>query len=528
MTNKVTPGLQLGEQPTDMAEALENAQPAEEVKQQRPTASEATDFDVLMGDVDMTTSLSEEAEDFNNELLKLLQKADSGFEMSRVPDRNLDVYAVTYKKTAILLLFSETFTSGSTFIPMTHPQLIGTPIKTVSGSGARVIDAWVVGKEDLDNIKKWAQILRNTLKAQVAPNRLMNINTFSRREFDTSHDLNDVEDAFRKLYPKEVLPRIDCGIVIYRNSNAGNNDGALRNIPGKMQPVAVVTAYTKFGVRDSHDAVLNNDTKRIVPVVTISGIMSPFMNNETLAMALPVAVEEFIRYNGWLRPYTKFGKKDLNLGCLIPNDKGVPGHVKDRNELDRMMQMFVTKPHLAIDIADGLPRIPGIASLVDGGQAIKDAICNFLNVDTENGKGELTLNKKLNEYIGVFGAGIDTRSVDFPGVMKSGPSDPAAYVGLLDMNPDPEKRIELIAKHFDDVRALYNCTTVVFNDKYLESLSASVAKTFRPVFERRMTISNDIGNLGLGGNEWGTTPIFQNDSMFGSNVFSAGSGLFSF
>ena len=150
-------------------------------------------------------------------------------------------------------------------------------------------------------------------------------------------------------------------------------------------PILAVGGYTKFvnvaGSQYAPQAI--GSQQNHYPIVTITSIASNVLTEGMITMALPLAADAFIKREGWLAPYSKFGKDDPNLGSLILGDDDKPFFIETRSQLDEFRMRYLQAPYLAVDVTDGRVRIPGIDNFVYDPRSIKTSVGNFLNLPPE-------------------------------------------------------------------------------------------------------------------------------------------------
>jgi hypothetical protein len=338
------------------------------------------------------------------------------------------------------------------------------------------------------------------------------IDSLRKGKFTISTNISEVRQAISKLNPKAQMPRTDIGLVLYSTEEVG-----VQNSPIKQtQIVLVVGGYTKMvstaGSPTSYG--IGASAPSFIPIVTITSILSQIMTSEMISLAIPLATEEFIRRAGWLKPYTRFDKKNpsMNLGHLILGDNGKPFFIENMTMLLEFARTHIGKPHLAIDVTDGVPRIPGIEGLRYGNDAVQRGIARFLNVDAKVTMGDMVSNRYL-EFIGeISSSGEDTRNIDYLTLIANGVTDMNILLRYLYISNEPQKRLELVSKSYE-VKSLYTNVCVVLDAAYIDAMSAKVAEKFRPLWENINAPENNIGSLGTGNGA-----NFQLSPVFGANT----------
>ena len=432
-----------------------------------------------------------------------------GVTVAHVPSRILEVYRVSTKDHTILLTFSESYNVPvDTLCPPTE-QIIEAAQYIRDSIGGTILNNIVVTPADYKEVSKMFTHITSVLKLSGGELGQITINSFAKGRFSISTNINDVRENIKKFNPKALMPRTDIGLVLYLTEEVGAPQGYGGQPVKRSTPILVIGGYTSFvsTAGTSNSYAIGNNAPGYLAIVKMTTIASPLMSTEMISLAIPLATEEFIRRNGWLKPYTKFGKKDPNLGSLIPDEKGKPFFIDNMTTLMDFATKNIAKPYLAIEVTDGYARIPGIEGLRYGTDAVQKGIANFLGVPESQTSGELVY-QRFCEYIGeITETGTDTREVDYINLIAAGASDLNMLLRYLYIPSEPHKRAELIARNYD-IKALYTNATIVLNADYVDNLSTAVAAKFRPLWEQNV-VENNIGVLGTGnGNNFSSGPAF--------------------
>jgi len=468
----------------------------------------ALNISELLNRVGRQSKRSEAGNKYVDELTSLL-KADLGddVEVNNVPDTILNMIAVTFNKTTFTLTFSETYTvPKDTCVPPTDQ--IGPASQYIHSTyGGSYLDNLVVTPADYGLVDKMALHIARCLRMRTGAIPDLTIANLQAGKFSISTNVRDVRDAVEKFNPKVVQPRVDGGIVLYINEEFGTNgQGGGMRVP---EPILVLGGYTNFvsAVNTPGAYNIGAQTPAFVSLVTITTILSPFMCPEMIALAIPLATEHFIRMNGWLAPYTKFGKKDPNLGALIADENDKPCFIENINELYGFVREHIQPPHISFDVTDGQARIPGIEGLRYDDTALQGAIGKFLGVQVTPQRDAMVI-ERFQEYTGEINGTTDSRSIDYLSLVASGVKDPNLLLRYLYVAAEPQTRASLISS-IADMETLYSNCRVVLNSQYVDWLSEAVAQNFRPLWENSNVPENVIGALGAGtGNQFKAGPAF--------------------
>jgi hypothetical protein len=463
----------------------------------------------ILSQIGRQSELSVEGVKFVESLTDVLTKEmGDKITVARVPDKLLDIYRVSDKTNSILMTFSETYSVPSdSFVPPTE-QIVPAAQLVKNTTGTSILNNIVITPNDYRDVGKWSAHIVSMMKLASGEIGHITINSLSKGKYSVSTNIGDVKEAIKRFNPKSTMPRTDIGLVLYANEEIGvaNNQGpAIR----QATPILVIGGYTSFvstaGAPNSY--ALGNNSPSFLAIATITSILSPIMTSEMISLAIPLATEEFIRLNGWLKPFTKFGKKDPNLGSLVPDEKGKPFFIEDMTTLMDFASKNIARPYLAVDVTDGYARIPGIEGLRYGTDSVQKGIARFLGITETQAAGDLVF-QRFPEYIGeIVENGADTREVDYINLVAAGANDLNTLLRYLYIPSEPHRRAELISKHYE-IKTLYSNVRVVLNAEYIDKLSSLVASGFRPLWEQSM-VENNIGALGTGqGNAFATGPSF--------------------
>jgi hypothetical protein len=447
-------------------------------------------------------------EALTEQLTKTLGK---NVEVVRIQDRIIEVWRVTYNKHTMLLTFSENYKSpADTHIPPTDQ--IGPAAKaTHDAVGGVIHNNIVVNPEDYAGVNTMATHIVDIFT--MANNSLgsITVDSFRTGRYSISTNLTEVRDVIRRFNPKAVMPRTDIGFVLYYTEDVPVAGAATIK---STEPILVVGAYTNFisSANSPNSYALGVNTPSFMSVVSITSILSPFPTPEMIALAIPLAAEEFIRRNGWLKPYTKFGQNDPNLGSLILDEgTGKPFFIENMNVLVDFVKNNISRPYLAIDVTDGHARIPGIESLRYGdsnaGSSVRKGVARLLGITEDKAAGNMVFQRFI-EYIGELANGDDSRNVDYINLVAAKYTDMNILLRYLYVGAEPQIRASIISKIYD-MKSLYTNARIVLDAQYVDYLSDAVVRHIRPMWDNANLPENNIGALGTGaGNEFRLGPVF--------------------
>lgn len=467
----------------------------------------------IVAQLGRSSELSSEANQYIESLTEALKKefGEDKVIVARIPDKLLDIYRVTYANNTIMLTFGETYiTPIDSHIPPTDQ--IGPAANVLRATvGGTLLNNIVITRNDYKEVSKMATHIINVFKFAIGTFGQITIDSLRKGRYTVSTNITEVRDAIKRFNPKSTMPRTDIGIVLYAKEEVGG----VGNQPGVTQstPILVIGAYTNIvsTAGTSASYTIGNNSPSFLPIVTITSILSQVMTPEIISIAIPLATDDFIRRNGWLRNYTKFSKKDANLGALTPDEKGKPYFIDNMSVLLEFYTKHLSRPFLAIDITDGYARIPGIEGLRYGTDIVQRGIAKFLNLNESEAAGEIVY-QRFCEYIGELENGTDSREVDYLNMVAKGVTDMNQLLRYLYIPSEPHHRAQLINKSCD-MKSLYTNVRVVLNPEYIDRISAYVATKFNPIWEN-CVVENNLGNLSInGGNQFAIGPTFGMGGM---------------
>lgn len=306
-------------------------------------------------------------------------------------------------------------------------------------------------------------------------------------KFKVTMNLGDVNTLMRSWYPLESMPRADIGLIVWTRVN--------KEVPvtagqeWDWEPVLTVSAYTQFIDRQtSHGYMFNsgmNAQPKITPRVTITNIQTSIGSPVMYGLAMLFAAEYFVKRNGWLLPYEKFGKDLPNLGALVPDAKGKPCMISNQAQLQEFLSNpnVLSAPTLAVDVCEGRPGLTpqfyllnntnGEAAgtqllrslakfMANDGQAVHEGILN---------SGPIVGQRDV-EYIGYVNGSKDSRVIDYLQLVVDGVSDLQSAVRFLYVTQEPQLKGQWI-KEFTDYISLFRNSSILLNPQVISQISCA-------------------------------------------------------
>lgn len=305
-------------------------------------------------------------------------------------------------------------------------------------------------------------------------------------QFKVTMNLSDVHKLQRAWYPLESLPRTDIGLIVWVKAKK-----ELPTIGGQdweWEPVLQVGGYTQFIDRQSaHGYMFNGgmNAPKITPRVTITSVQTSIGSPVMYGLALLFAAEYFVKRNGWLMPYEKFGKDMPNLGALVPDAKGKPCLISSQPQLQEFLNNpnVLAPPTLAVDITEGRPGLGPQMSLISnrsefglGGDILK-SVAKFMAHDGEEINQAILSARPLVgqrdvEYIGYVNGDQDSRMVDYLDLVAKGASDIPSIVRFLFIPQEPQLRGQWISELTDYI-SLFRNNTVLINPQVIAQMTTA-------------------------------------------------------
>lgn len=377
--------------------------------------------------------------------------------------------------------------------------------KILQKDGCSLMNNIIVVSQDYPHASKMARHLILSLENPAAAAFEASNKDVLTGRFKVTMNVGDVNTLSRAWYPLESLPRTDIGLILWakvaKDAHLGNNEW-------EWEPVMTITAYTQFVDRQSaHGYMFSNNAAqpKITPKITITSVQTSIASSRMYGLALLFAAEYFIKRNGWLVPYEKFGKDNPNLGSLIPDTKGKPFSITNAAQLQEFLSNpnVLAAPTLAVDVTEGRPCIAPQFDLLPGGsgRTITESLAKFFaNGGEEYYKpiieaGALSAQADI-EYVGYVNGDKDSRIVDYLKLVADGASDLASAMRFLYIAPEPHLKGQWISEIVDYV-SLFRNHSVLINPHVIGAISKAGLK---------LEVENDLqsphNNIGLYGDQY--------------------------
>lgn len=309
-----------------------------------------------------------------------------------------------------------------------------------------------------------------------------NIDTFTGKDsskgytFCITTNMMEVHDYVNANSPHSVPDRADIGFLVRLD---GPPHAKFRG-----DVLFAVTGYTKF-IPTSEFGSGNN---KILPVPTISSIVSRTPISGMVPIAITAAAEVFCKNLMWLEPYRSLSPDKPNLGYMLntnfegmkPNDP-----ILTAEHLNAAVGSMFENPLLALDVSEGRFNIPTVTSMAYCLGPIFRVMCRFFNethlvdgLDVDElediALSTMQAQRRYRTLTGLTykdGDLCDSRQIDF---MFLAPYYDKVNLptleGLRAETMEPEFRITQIRNFYEKTRSVYNTMTTIFADAGLAYL----------------------------------------------------------
>lgn len=424
------------------------------------------------------TTVGVEGRKFIEQLTGIVTDAEMHIE--RINERKFDVYAVCDKerKSAIILAFVENYISPEMYSPGVY---LGPVFQYLADNQIALVDHICITAEDYNAAEDFGPFIVQSLEGtdDEAP---ITLGEFKGGHYRVSNNLTQVKSFIDRYDPHAVSPRVDYGVVISVRL-ARRPEVAMANEESEFRELLCVGAYTRLYTTQTQSFGGNGGVTKYIPVATVTSITSALNSDQLIPLALSLASEEFINRHGWLAPYRQFGVNPLgNLGNLVPDDQGAPFEITSAEALGEFLDAVIAAPHLAIDIADGRARIPGIGSIVHQPERIAADTMRFLGIDPKEAVNyplQCPDLRPVSELIGsavVEGETKDSRYIDFLYLIKHG-IQRADITNMLYLQESIDhQHFSALSNFSPGVKPLYDNYTVFLNGALISLITQNLGQ----------------------------------------------------
>lgn len=388
------------------------------------------------------------------------------------------------EKYAAIILFSDAL--SMTQVDYTPYSMFVIPaLKSLGDLEGQVtlVSSYVLMNEDLTRASEMTGSLIMDLVPYVRKDLIeVNVQNLAQPgiEYIVDASVENAKMFENQVSPQSVRPRADIGFTVTmrlpqnRNMQIGN-----QQLMSDQRPFMAVGAYV-----DVIGPFIDPTTgaSKYQPLIRVTFIESLMPIFGSIALALPLILEYFVRQGLWKRPFMKFAAGTPNLGQLTPDpvkaDKlwFAPGIT----EMEAFLPMHTMPPMLCLDVVEGRHRISDLFMFQDPHYhpRIVDECMKFFNAPIPRFTGAVC--KVANvDYIGAYGQRggrmSDTRDVTYlDEVAKSGSLDEVTKKSLLNYMPRPQDRASVVSRLCNGFTSLYQCSTVLISAEFVSWIAACV------------------------------------------------------
>jgi hypothetical protein len=455
---------------------------------------QAQPLSFLMATYASAGALSQEASAYVDAIILELKKKDPKMNHKWINVRGLD--AVVFLSADNIygygIIFAEPMSSD---VKARVPIAWWNELQQFIGNGTNLLDALVVVKEDYKRAIPMANHVYRQLHGQTAGiMSAFNINSIRKQNqiFRVTDSLSEGLMHIDQLNPLASRPRTDMTVTL----EVASTDQRPPNGELQWERILTVGGYTRFVDYSRYMANMAMapgygqfgapaypqmpQSKRILPLVTITSVASELPSVNMLAFALPMAARAWLNNNGFIRPYLRFTKDGINIGNLvIDTTTDQPVFVESKQMLDQFVAEVLQPPALAMDVTLGRSRIIGTTLLKNDKLSVNRHFNGFFagNAMELERAAEFMIQNSFEEFIGLAGDGSDSRCVDYLTLLAN-KVDYHKCKDLLNISIDPtgtERGVQI--SQFDvQYRPLYYNQCHIFHNKYLEDLGNQFSK----------------------------------------------------
>jgi hypothetical protein len=467
----------------------------------------------------MSASLSAEARDYlknleleATELLSTLGGRPAKITITPVPCEKVPIMKISAdNKIHLLMAFTDTY-QPPIDAPFTPPsRFMAEAARDLINAGTHIATTLVVTPESYALRPKMVRFIVHAFLSQLNKQDFqISLEALKNDRYIVRTRVADVRKAIEEHYPVATIPPFDVGLAVYTNPTERNGTSHLLFAIG-AQTVFVSTSQTGMGYAGVPQAA--------TPITVITVMVEPAPSLSMTIFGLSLAADGFFSRQMWRDQFTDFRKGEPNIGNLIPDADGKPFHVGDAYTLQEFISTKLQHPPLlALDIADGAPRVCGMELIC--ANLVNQDIAQFLGRPIEELHTGISAGVHM-QYSGCFGDGTDTRAVTYLRLCAEDPTNVAAYIPLLVRNTNPEFTLRALAELYNNqtIVPLYSCNRTIINAAFLNLLASIVSPQLDLTWETDTSVINNAGRLPAG-----DVAAFGVAAMYGGGFGAANTG----
>lgn len=305
----------------------------------------------FFGESDLFLGLSPEGNKYVEELKGYSTNLGLGYKFETIKGDNIDCVLVLHSsgKYGVLLGFAETSPRNPEIPIVAYMEEVNDRVK--KKFNCMICNAIVVGYEEY--AKAWVMIsnISSLFKQQIGEGYQMTLRSYAGFKIAVNTAGTEaVATMFRKHYPHTVMPRMDVAatITLIPPNKSKTEEG---------RTIAVITGYTDFIGQQS--TAFNTRPTKFSPLFHME--MHSQATDPALFVFLMPAIDMFCRRNRWLNVYSEYGSEDINIGSLIPTERGgtIPWKATCPEERSEFLSDYMTaNPLPVLDVFAGKYQLP--------------------------------------------------------------------------------------------------------------------------------------------------------------------------
>lgn len=363
------------------------------------------------GEADIFLGLSPEGTKYIEEMKGHSNNLGLGYRFESIKGNAIDCILVLHSsgKYGVLLGFSES-TNKNPEIP-TIAYMEEVVQKCKANYNCFLCNALVIGEEEYGKASVMVSAIASLFRSQVSDYKLKLRSFEGYRISVNTANQGDIANIFRKHYPHAVLPRMDVAAAITLIPPS-------KSRPEEGRTIAVITGYTDF--LGQHSGLWSQRPTKFTPLFHME-IHSPSLEPGLFSFIMP-AIDVFCRRNRWLKVYSEYGQDDINIGSLIPVERGssTPWKATDDDTRNEFLSDYMAHAPLPVlDIFAGKYQLPLVRYFTGGTDNMKDflyALSEFFEV-TPDSIPIPVYEKTVTSHAGIINETnerkMDSRIVDF-------------------------------------------------------------------------------------------------------------------
>ena len=442
-----------------------------------------------------------------DQLTRITGRRVDAIEVLPVPSENATIYRVSYKSTHhILVGFSDTYVP-----PPENPQhplavYLDRAFEEMAQANMTVATTVIVTPGSYPLHMRMADSMSKQFLVMDAPSEYsLTLKNLSTETYSVVTNINTVRRLISDSLPTNIMPPTDIGMAVYANPTERGKDRRLLLLVGGT------TIFVPNAL--SGNSLMPGDSPEYTRITVINTIISPTPSLSMALFGISLAADYFMSNNGWLQQFTDFTAGKPNIGNLIPdpNDGETPYVVSNDYQLANFVNVKLQPVgFLALDIADGAPRIPGI-ELLAANQTCR-LIAEFTGSPDIQIDGNITDSLRY-QFTGIFDDETDTRAITFLKLIAEDPKNAEQYKALLAWNDNPAfslKTLETIYGSNNVIRPLFATTTAVLDSRFVNQLVSTSSGLISVTWDTGNEYLNNVGLPSAAAGEFGSTTMFGN------------------